>query len=103
MAGCDGTGMCSLDELGAYLQSHDAKHLLDYVIQNGSRYQLNNDKYYSIKLPSLEYQLACVFMLLGEYTIAESIHHLRWTDISTWGDKVGNDLLKHFMQEYPRD
>jgi hypothetical protein len=40
-------------------------------------------------------------MLLGEYTIAQRIHQLGWSDLSTWGDKYGNDLLKHFMQPWP--
>jgi hypothetical protein len=53
-------------------------------------------------LRPLKYQVAVVFMLLGEYTIAEQIHSPGWNDLSSWGDKVGNDLLKHFMKSFPQ-
>lgn len=102
MSGTDGVGLCSYDELREYLQRRGEEHLLKYVCANGGRYELARDEFQRINPPSLKYQVAVVFMLLGEYTIAEPIHSPGWNDLSSWGDKVGNDLLKHFMKSFPQ-
>lgn len=101
--GTDGVGLCSHGEIKAYLETRGEEWLLQYVEEDGGRFHLAAEEYAMVKLPSVQYQIASVFMLLGEYTIAESLHHLRWVDLSSWGDKVGNDLLKHFMKAYPRE
>jgi hypothetical protein len=101
MSGVDGKGLCTYSDLRDYLNSVGEDHLLKYVRENNSRFELVENEFRKVKLPSIRYQIACVFMLLGEYTIAEDIHSLRWSDLSAWGDKVGNNLLKHFMKAYP--
>jgi hypothetical protein len=102
MSGVDGVGLCTYRELKSYLEQRREERLLQYVEENNGRFTLVAEQYSTVKLPSVRYQIACVFMLLGEYAIAESIHQLRWSDLSSWGDKTGNDLLKHFMRAYPR-
>lgn len=53
-----------------------------------------------VRLPSVKYQVACVFMLMGEYSLAADIYDLKWADLSYWGNKVGNDLVMEFMLKY---
>ncbi len=101
MSGVDGVGLCSYPDLRAYLDAKGQEHLLDYVREHNGRYELVAEKYQRVRLPSVKYQIACVFMLLGEYSIAEEIHRLKWSDLSSWGDKIGNDLLKQFMRTHP--
>jgi hypothetical protein len=100
MSGVDGKGLCSYGELRDYLKSVGEDHLLKYVREINGRFELV-DEFRKVRLPSMQYQIACVFMLLGEYTVAEEVHRLRWSHLSAWGDKVGNNLLKHFMKAYP--
>jgi hypothetical protein len=75
--------------------------LLTYVHENNGRFDLVEERFQRVVLPSVKYQIACLFMVLGEYTIADEVHRPRWSDLSAWGDKVGNNLLKHFMKAYP--
>ena len=100
MSGTDGVGLASYNDVQKYLQSIGEERLLGFVREQNGRYEVVDDEYTKVKAPSVQYQIACVFMLLGEYTIAESLYHLRWVDLSGWGDKVGNGLLKHFMNPY---
>lgn len=102
MSGIDGHGIATLDEIREYLTRVDEAWLLKYIRENDGRFELVSAEYNQIRLPSIRYQLACIFMLLGEFTIAENIHALEWPDLSSWGDKVGNGLLKQFMMTYPR-
>lgn len=101
MSGPDGVGVCSYDELRDYLMQRGEEYLLEYVHEQGGRYELVRKKFEKIKLPSVQYQVAVVFALLGEYSIAERIHSVKWSDLSSWGDKVGNNLLKRFMRSFP--
>jgi hypothetical protein len=98
----DGHGLSDLTTVREYLTRVGEEWLLKYVRERGDgRYELATDLYAEIKLPSVRYQVACIFMILGEYTIAEQIHRLDWADLSPFGDKVGNNLLKQFMRAYP--
>lgn len=101
MSGMDGHGISTLGDVRAYLSSIGEEWLLKYIRETGGRFGLVEPEYNQIKLPSVKYQLACIFMILGEYTIADEIYQLRWSDLSSWGDKVGNGLLKNFMLSYP--
>ncbi len=103
MSGPDGVGLCTYDELRKYLAQRGEEHLLKYVREQGDRYELVREEFEKIKLPSVQYQVAVVLVLLGEYSIAERIHSLKWVDLGSWGDKVGNDLLKRFMRPFPRN
>lgn len=96
----DGNGLCNYYELRDFLCDRKCEYLAKYVVEDSGRFFLNEQEFSRVRLPSVKYQIACVFMLLGEYSLATDIHDLKWTDISSWGDKVGNDLLKKFMLEY---
>jgi len=96
----DGHGLCSYDELRDFMCDRKCEYLAKYVVEDGGRYFLNEQEFSRVRLPSVKYQIACVFTLLGKYSLAADIHDLKWTDLSSWGDKVGNDLLKKFMIEY---
>ncbi len=98
----DRHGLATIDEVREYLRRVGKDGLLKCVRANKGRYELVADQYDTIKLPSVRYQVACILMVLGEYAIAEDIHRPRWSNLSTFGDKVGNSLLKHFMKAYPR-
>lgn len=101
MSGMDGVGLAKYDEMESYLRSVGQERLLRFVRENNGRYELVAHEYEKNNATSIQYQAACVFMLLGEYSVAEKLYHLRWSDLSGWGDKVGNDLLKHFMKSWP--
>ena len=101
MSGVDGVGLASYEQISAYLRRAGEDRLLRFVREVDGRYELASDEYAKIKAPSVQYQIACVFMLLGEYSVAEELYALRWSDLSGWGDKVGNGLLQHFMKPWP--
>lgn len=98
----DGHGLSDLATVREYLTRIGEERLLKYVRESGDgRYELAADLYAEVKAPSVKYQVACVFMVIGEYSIAQQIHRLDWSDLSPFGDKVGNNLLKHFMRAWP--
>ncbi|MBW8183563.1 hypothetical protein [Shewanella nanhaiensis] len=98
MSGIDGTPWCALDDLQSYLEEIDSSHLLKYIKHSEDQYSLNKEEFDKQKTPSVRIQIACVFAILGEHSIAQEIHELRWGDLSSWGDKVTNGMLKKFMQ-----
>ncbi len=101
MTGMDGHGLGDLDSVRDYLKHVGAESLLKYVREVNGRYELVSTEYEQIRRSSVRYQVACIFTILGEYTIANDVYRVTWSDLSSWGDKIGNGLLKQFMRSYP--
>lgn len=98
----NGSPLCTYEEIESYLKEIDEVHLLQYVERKNDAFILNKENYDKQKTPSIRMQIACVFTVLGEYDTAEEIHEIRWRDLSDWGDKVVNGILKKYMHAWPK-
>lgn len=97
--------LTSYEELKKYLDEIEESFLLEYVERDGDRYTLNIQKCQDsskISPQSVRLQVATVFSALGEHSIANEIHTLKWDDLNTWGDKVSNGILQRFIAPWPR-
>ncbi|MEA2488282.1 MAG: hypothetical protein QOH21_74, partial [Acidobacteriota bacterium] len=65
MNSADGQGLCRLSDLRDYLQTKNEVWLLKCVRENDGKYELVEEEYARMHLPSIRYQIACIFMLLG--------------------------------------
>ena len=93
--------LCTFEELKDYLKEADSLDLLDYIKEIDGKYILNENKIKNVSWSSGRLQIAAMFMVLGEYNIAEKVHSLDWAELSGKGDKVANGILKKFMNSYP--
>ena len=97
--------LTSYEELKLYLESIGESFLLEYIQRNEDGYELNKERCKDpseINPPSVRLQVATVFAMLGEHSIAHDIHQLEWRDLSTFGDKVSNGMLQKFIAPWPR-
>ncbi|MDG9668689.1 hypothetical protein ONV78_13180 [Hahella sp. CR1] len=86
-------GQLSFEELKDYLESKGELELINYVQSTGERLALNKETFYTAGLtPSRRYQVACVFMLLGEYSVAiEICRHVK-------GESGLSEIWKYWIQ-----